>query len=63
MKCEKHKNMFVLHAFSYGKCEQCNEGITTSYTPCNKVCESCSNKYSICKICGDKIEQSKNKLQ
>lgn len=56
MKCDKHKNMIVLHAFSSGKCEQCNKDITTSHIPCDKICEDCSDKYKLCKICGDRIK-------
>ena len=56
MECNKHKNMIVLHAFSNGKCEKCSKEITTSHIPCDKVCEACSDKYKLCKVCGDKME-------
>lgn len=59
MECNKHKNRIVLHAFSNGKCEKCKKDITTSHIPCDKVCENCSNKYNLCKVCGNKIESNR----
>jgi len=58
MECDKHKNRIVLHAFSKGKCEKCGKNITTSHTPCNKVCEACSDKYNLCEACGEEVDNN-----
>jgi hypothetical protein len=55
MECDKHENMVVLHAFSDGECENCGKEITTSHIPCDKICETCSEKYKLCVICGEEI--------
>lgn len=49
--CRKGK--IVLHAFSHGECEKCETEIHTSHIPCDKLCESCSDKYDLCKECGN----------
>ena len=54
MDCGKHKNRIVLHAFSDGECQKCGCDIVTSHIPCDKVCETCSDKYGFCTICGEK---------
>lgn len=51
--CEKGK--IVMHGFSRGFCEKCKCDITTVHTPCDKLCDDCSEKYDICKECGEKI--------
>ena len=56
MKCEKHQQMIVLHAFSEGECKKCGSKVTTAHIPCDIVCDECSNKYSLCKVCGEEIE-------
>ena len=54
MKCKKHKEgLIVLHAFSEGYCKKCKKEIRSSHTPCDKVCEKCSEKHSLCIVCGD----------
>ena len=54
-ECKKGK--IVLHAFSHGKCEKCECGITTEHVPCNKVCDKCSDEYKVCKECGVTINE------
>jgi hypothetical protein len=63
MICNKHDKMIVMHAFSTGNCIICNEIITTPHIPCNKVCPICSEKHSLCEICGDKIIDKKDEKQ
>ena len=55
-ECEKGK--IVMHAFSIGKCEQCNSEVITAHTPGDKLCGDCSEKYESCKECGNKIENN-----
>ncbi len=55
MNCGKHKNMIVMHAFSFGKCQKCKKNIQTSHTPCNIVCVKCSKKHNLCEVCGEKV--------
>ena len=56
MKCNKCKNMIILHAFSSGNCEKCGKEITTPHIPCDKLCKECANKFDRCKQCGNKIK-------
>ena len=56
MNCKKCERIIVLHAFSNGECKICNEEITTPHIPCNKVCESCSEKDNLCEQCGEEIK-------
>jgi hypothetical protein len=57
MVCEDcQKGKIVMHAFSVGKCEQCNCEVVTSHTPGDKLCDDCSEKHNSCKECGIKIE-------
>ena len=55
MDCGKHNDMIVLHAFSQGECEKCNCKIDTAHTPCDKVCEKCSEEFNLFKVCGEKL--------
>jgi hypothetical protein len=55
-ECEKGK--IVMHAFSNGKCEQCDCEVTTAHIPCDKLCDNCSEKNHSCKECGIKIEDN-----
>lgn len=55
MKCLKHKNMIVMHAFSEGECQNCGCHIDTSHIPCDKICEICSIKYKLCQVCGKEL--------
>jgi len=57
MKCLKHKNMIVLHAFSEGNCENCDCVISTPHIPCDRICEACSIKYKLCQVCGKELTQ------
>ena len=52
MVCENCKGMIVMHAFSDGECEICEQKVVTSHIPCDKLCENCSTVYSRCKVCG-----------
>ena len=63
MKCNKHDKMVVMHAFSSGNCIKCDEEVTTSHIPCNKVCPECSENYGLCEICGEEMVKTKKKLK
>lgn len=52
MECKKCQSKIVLHAFSNGKCEICKTEVVTVNTPCDKLCEKCSNEHKKCKSCG-----------
>lgn len=47
--------MIVLHAFCFGKCDICDKEIQSGHIPCDKVCEECSEKLEVCKVCGKKF--------
>lgn len=53
-KCSKGK--IVLWAFSHGKCKICFSDVQTAHIPCDKLCNSCSEKYKLCKECGKLIK-------
>jgi hypothetical protein len=53
MKCKQCERQIVLHGFSQGKCEHCSTEIVTSHTPCDKVCQQCSEKLGVCVVCGE----------
>jgi len=55
MKCLKHKNMIVLHAFSDGECQNCGTHIQTPHIPCDVICEHCSVLYKLCQVCGKEL--------
>jgi len=55
IQCEKHIGRTVMHAFSYGKCNQCGKEVTTPHIPCDVICEDCSEKKGLCVVCGCKI--------
>lgn len=55
MNCEKCKQMMVLHAFSYGKCDVCDREITTPHVPCDTICERCSDDLGVCQRCSEPI--------
>jgi len=64
MVCKNCTGMLVLWAFSNGKCEKCGVDVVTSHIPCDKVCDSCSEQYEICKQCGEeKEDESATKLR
>lgn len=52
--CEKGK--VVMDAFSTGNCEKCNKEITTAHTPCDKICDKCSEDNLLCLECGCNIQ-------
>lgn len=54
--CKYCKNRVVMHAFSFGNCEICDEEISTTHIPCNKLCSQCSQENGLCESCGNKIE-------
>lgn len=56
MECGKHENMIVMHAFSEGKCQECECEVITSHIPCDKVCEKCSEEKNLCQVCGELID-------
>jgi len=59
MICEKcNKGKIVMHAFSHGNCKECKCEIQTSHTPCDEVCEACSDEKKLCKECGDPCNQN-----
>jgi len=47
-----------MHAFSHGNCKECKCEIQTSHTPCDEVCEACSDEKKLCKECGDPCNQN-----
>jgi len=55
MDCGKHKDNIVLHGFSEGECDVCGRHIDTAHTPCDQVCERCSDDLAICQVCGDGV--------
>lgn len=52
MLCNKCKNRIVMHAFSEGTCEICNDKVITSHMPCNKLCKDCAENHGKCVSCG-----------
>ena len=58
MICEDCKNRIVLHAFSEGKCEICEQDVVTAHIPCDKLCDNCSIVYNKCKACGKDMEEN-----
>jgi hypothetical protein len=55
--CGKHVGMIVMHAFSTGECKICGHVLFTGHIPCDKVCEECSEKHILCKVCGEEIKE------
>lgn len=56
MKCNNCINKFVLWGFSQGDCEKCHKNFTCGYTPCDKLCDKCSEKNNLCSMCGCSME-------
>lgn len=59
-QCKRGK--IVMHAFSEGDCNICKIKLSTAHTPCDKLCEECSEKYNLCKECGSILENNLPKL-
>lgn len=59
MKCNKHKEMIVLHDLSVGKCNIYDCDVVTDHTPCNKVCGECSKQFKVCQVCGDRVYEER----
>jgi hypothetical protein len=53
--CQKGK--IVLHAFSFGNCQECGCEVSTAHIPCDKLCQECSDAKHICKECGRNIDE------
>ena len=45
-----------MHAFSFGNCELCNEEVSTSHIPVNRLCTKCAKDNELCESCGNKIQ-------
>ena len=54
-KCEKCKNIVVLHAFSFSNCENCGVEVSTPHIPSYKICDVCAGDNK-CVQCGNKID-------
>jgi len=54
--CKKCQSKVVMDAFSFGKCEVCNEEISTSHIPCNVVCYNCAEDFNLCESCGKSLK-------
>ena len=54
--CDNCKNKVVMHAFSFGSCALCGEGISTSHIPLDLICSTCAENLGACESCGNKIE-------
>ena len=53
--CKKCKGKVVMHAFSEGTCEVCEENISCGHTPCDLVCQNCAEDFNLCESCGGKL--------
>ena len=60
--CNRCEKKVVAHAFSEGDCTLCSDVISTSHTPCDKVCEKCSHKKNVCMSCGDTLDLPYGKI-
>lgn len=57
--CQKCTGKVVMHAFSEGECTLCSSVISTSHTPCDKVCDKCSDDKGVCMSCGEPLRPIK----
>lgn len=55
--CNNCKGMVVMHAFSFGNCAFCGEDVSTPHIPCYRYCDECAENKSICKQCGNELEE------
>lgn len=61
--CQKCTGKVVMHAFSEGECTLCNATISTSHTPCDKVCDKCSDEKGVCMSCGESLNEVKRTIK
>lgn len=59
MVCKECQNRVVMHGFSNGNCSICNKSISSSHTPCDKVCLSCAQENNVCIACGKPLDKHK----
>ena len=60
MICYKCDGGFYGQMLTDGKCESCGKEIYSSYYPCFKLCDECSNKLAECKQCRIFIDRRGN---
>lgn len=61
--CQKCTGKVVMHAFSEGECTLCSSVISTSHTPCDKVCDKCSDAKGVCMSCGELLKEVKRTIK
>lgn len=55
MICEKCKKGVGMDMMTDGECEICGSYILGSQSPCEKICETCSNAHNKCEMCGNSL--------
>lgn len=54
--CKACKNKVVMHAFSEGNCEVCQDVISCVHKPCDKICNCCAEDFNLCESCGKSLK-------